>query len=383
MTYVYDPRYVIDSSAFTYYPPLYDRTLTHIWRSDSGHAAITLIPKTEPTGTKEMTNNWATFPNLPVRSEETDSETWYWLLKPGHDLLPEFERRLEYSTHRDYWAQNEPWELNAKYEFRNYDPANKECNWVALTLMPPVTNEDTKTITSSRFATKVAPFDIFYLSYNEPYADENYTNLKKRFPKARRIHNIKGIFNAHTIAAKMADSLMFYVVDADAIITEGFDFSFVPNQYEYDVTHVWRARNPINGLEYGYGGVKLFPTKALRDATSWNIDFTTSVGTGFKGLEQVSNITQFNSDPFNTWKSAFRECVKLASKIIKNQDNSETEQRLLVWRTVKNDAPFADYCISGAKAGTEYGIQFKDDPEALNKINDFEWLEAEFRKHNE
>ena len=31
---------------------------------------------------------------------------------------------------------------------------------------------------------------------------------------------------------------------------------------------------------------------------------------------QVSNITAFNTDPFNTWRSAFRECTKLASAII-------------------------------------------------------------------
>ena len=36
---------------------------------------------------------------------------------------------------------------------------------------------------------------------------------------------------------------------------------------------------PINDLVYGYGGVKLFPTQALRDANDWRIDFTTSLQT--------------------------------------------------------------------------------------------------------
>ena len=48
-------------------------------------------------------------------------------------------------------------------------------------------------------------------------------------------------------------------------------------------------------------------------------------------MEQISNTSRFNSTPFNTWKSAFRECVKLSSKVIDRQDNKETEARLDVW----------------------------------------------------
>ncbi len=387
MTYVYDPRYVLSDDAFSYCPPPHDRKMLHTWRADSGHVAICLVPKTEAPDTKEMNHEWAKFPSLQVFFDSPDAvlkpqgHSWYWFLKPGYDLLEDFERKLVYSTDVNNWEANEPWDTNTIIAFGNHDANDKACG-SALSLMPPKTDENTALRISPRVATKIKPFDIIYLSYHEPYADENFRKLKSRFPQAQHVRDIKGIFNAHRVAANMVDSLMFYVVDADAIVADDFDFSFVPNPYEYDVTHVWRARNPINGLEYGYGGVKLFPTQALRDATDWHIDFTTSVGYGFKGLNQVSNVTQFNTDPFNTWKSAFRECVKLASKVIKNQNDSETEERLKIWQTVRNDAPFADYCIAGAIAGAAYGKQYKDDAEALDKINDFEWLQTEFRKYN-
>ena len=45
--------------------------------------------------------------------------------------------------------------------------------------------------------------------------------------------------------------------------------------------HVWRSKNPINDLLYGYGGVKLFPKQALLDFDDWHIDFTYSAS--FKG----------------------------------------------------------------------------------------------------
>ena len=71
-------------------------------------------------------------------------------------------------------------------------------------------------------------------------------------------------------------------------------------------------------LEYGYGGVKLFPRAQLITLGHELPDFTTGVA-HYQPVSDVSNITRFNKDPYRTWRSAFRECVKLASKINPNQ----------------------------------------------------------------
>ena len=44
-----------------------------------------------------------------------------------------------------------------------------------------------------------------------------------------------------------------------------------------DAVHVWRSRNPINDLEYGYGGVKLFPRIATINVDVNKSDMTTSI----------------------------------------------------------------------------------------------------------
>ena len=41
---------------------------------------------------------------------------------------------------------------------------------------------------------------------------------------------------------------------------------------------------------------------------------------------------------------------------------------------------FGEYAIAGAIAGREYGETNKDNMEALNKINDFDWLDEQFRR---
>jgi len=95
-------------------------------------------------------------------------------------------------------------------------------------------------------------------------------------------------------------------------------------------------------------------------------------------MPQVSNVTAFNTDPFSTWKSAFRECCKLSSRIIEKQKEAETEKRLNIWCTVGESSPFGKYAIHGAIAGRDYGLKFKQDSAKLDLINDFEWLKKEF-----
>ena len=222
------------------------------------------------------------------------------------------------------------------------------------------------------------PYDIVFISYQEPTADEYYKYLKDRFPRAKRIHGIKGIHQAHIAAAKLCETDMVWIVDGDALIDSNFKFDYQVAQWDRETVHVWRSVNPINDLVYGYGGVKLFPTHLTVNMDTSKPDMTTSISSKFKAVQEISNTTAFNTDPFNTWKSAFRECVKLSSKVIDRQKNNETEERLRIWQTLGKSRPFGEYAILGATAGAIYGEQNKNNIDALKKINDFEWLKEQF-----
>jgi hypothetical protein len=218
-------------------------------------------------------------------------------------------------------------------------------------------------------------YDIIFISYNEPNADANFARLKARFPYAHRVHGIKGIHQAHIAAAKKAFTKMFWVVDGDAEILDTFNFDYEVSKYDLECVHVWRSRNPVNGLEYGYGGVKLLPKRLTQNMDLSKPDMTTSISSLFKAMDEISNITAFNTDPFNSFKSGFRECCKLASRVIDRQDDSETQERLNVWCMKTTDV----HAQNGAIMGRDYGLANKDNPEALAKINDFDWLEEQFR----
>ena len=230
-------------------------------------------------------------------------------------------------------------------------------------------------------ASRHKPYDVVFISYDEEYADTNYKTLLSKVPNAKRVHGVKGIHQAHIEAAKRCDSEMIWIVDADAIIMDDFDFELFIERWDRETVHVWRSKNPINDLVYGYGGLKLFPRLLTLNMDTSKPDMTTSITSKFKAMPKVSNITAFNTDPFNTWKSAFRECCKLSSKIIDRQKAKETEERLDIWCTVGEDKPFGEYAILGAKAGREYGYKNKDNVEELKKINDFDWLKEYYEKY--
>jgi hypothetical protein len=223
-------------------------------------------------------------------------------------------------------------------------------------------------------------YDIIFISYNEPNADKNWTDLLNRFPRAKRIHGIKGIHNAHIHAANIANTSMFWVVDGDAQIIEDFNLDYVVDPWDKDSVFVWKSKNPINNLVYGYGGVKLLPKILTLKLDTSTVDMTTSISNKFNPMSTISNITVFNTDPFNTWKSAFRECVKLSSKTIEGQIDQETTERLEIWCTVGSNELYGEYSIKGAMTGKEFGLKYSDNPSMLSKINDWEWLTNEFNK---
>jgi hypothetical protein len=223
-------------------------------------------------------------------------------------------------------------------------------------------------------------YDIIFICYNEPNAHKNFSILKEKFPLIKKIEGVKGIHQAHIAAAKKAMTKMFWVVDADAIVLDTFKFDYEVTEWDLECVHVWRSQNPVNDLEYGYGGVKLLPKKLTIEMDTSKPDMTTSISNKFKAMASVSNITEFNTDAFSSWRSAFRECVKLSSHIIDRQDDAETLQRLITWCTVGEDRPWGIYAIAGALDGNEYGKKNASNLEALSKINDFDWLSQRFQQ---
>jgi len=241
-------------------------------------------------------------------------------------------------------------------------------------------------------------FDIVFLSYYEPTAETNFQLIKTRFPYTKRVDGVKGFINALKTAAEIAETEYFYLVDADNVILDSFDFSFNP-YIDNQKTYIWRAKNEVNGLEYGYGGIKMYHKNELLnlilevenevslESLKENEFHFHCVGDlpytrDYKSLTEVASITTFDISEFDAWKAAFRECCKLAgySDFLKLNDNQRknAELRLEIWCTKGGETRFGSYVLDGANEGKLYGLENKNNPEKLLLISDFEWLKSKF-----
>ena len=227
-------------------------------------------------------------------------------------------------------------------------------------------------------------YDIVFLSYREPHAEAHWELLKGRFPRAKHVAGVSGIVAAHHAAATRSNTSYFWVVDADNVVDEDFDFTFKWGRRDHitDRVSVWRARNNANGLVYGYGGVKLLPRQAVLDVPTTVTDFTTSISEHFHVMDEAVSTTIINPSPFDAWKAGFRECVKLSSGIIL-RSSDKNEERLKTWMTtIKPQVQYGEFVMRGAADGAQYGREHAGDPEMLAKINDWEWLNDRFRETN-
>jgi hypothetical protein len=224
--------------------------------------------------------------------------------------------------------------------------------------------------------TQKIKYDIVFLSYDEPYAEEHWQRLKKRFPYAKRVHGVKGILNAHKKCANLTRTDNFFVIDGDSYILDDFDLGSVPSEVSDDCFYMWMSRNAVNDLTYGNGGVKLFPKRIFDRVEKYGVDLF--VHLPHKQVHQIASITRFNSSPFSSWRAGFRECVQLASQHSKKIKKKTEIYLLNIWCNVGYNRPFGKWCIRGARAGRRYGMENIGNENAVELMNNYEWLRERF-----
>jgi len=408
MYWVVDVYTQIDPTfKFSYYPSNWDIHNVHVFQASGGeYKNVRLVPKTTFLERKftdtEIANN--SFPDLKhINTVASTNPVW-----PVIDLArvekDEFVNAMKEAVTPFVWTTDSDIKADQAILDKGFMPAitnlkkihcwqkiNEKTglshSYGGLRLWPTAGDYSKLTDTALKLnrlknlyyvrepGSTIIPYSIVLITYNTPDAANKWKALKEQYGEIYWVNNIDGIFEAHKEAAKIAKTDLFWVIDGDAEVMKDFNFSYKPDTYDKEVVHVWSSKNPVNNLEYGYGGIKLFPTQMVRDASSWGLDFTTGLSTRFKAIPEISCITAFNTSELETWRSAFRECVKLSV----SQD-SDAPSRLAAWLTPNEDAAFAAFAKTGAEQGKAFGIQHKQDIEQLNNINNFNWLEKRFKE---
>jgi len=88
----------------------------------------------------------------------------------------------------------------------------------------------------------------------------------------------------------------------------------------------------------------------------------------------LSGTANYNTDPFSTWRTSFREVVKL-----KAEDTDIARERLDAWMN-KGEGDFAEYSIQGAQNAAKYYDEVNGDFDALRLSYEWAWLKERFVK---
>jgi len=233
----------------------------------------------------------------------------------------------------------------------------------------------------------IVEMDIFYLSYDEPKKDQFWADLQYKCPWAKRIDGVKGFDNAHKACARASSTSHFITVDGDNIVDTKFfdDKSEIDDLLDSTTVYSFSAKNMINGLIYGNGGIKIWPKQLVLDMRTHEnaedersaIEFCWQIN--YKQMNNCYSEVWPNGSPLQAFRSGYREGVKMSLAEGFTVDPTKFEevifkknlQRLMVWATVGKDVENGDWAVYGARLGCA-STNLENQP--TSTVRDYDWF---------
>lgn len=237
---------------------------------------------------------------------------------------------------------------------------------------------------------KILDCDVVFLSYDEPNAEKNFQQLLEYIPWAQRVHGVKGSDAAHKACAKLATTERVVIIDGDNyMVRDNFlnqTVEIIDTEIELTQSVIsWPSVNAINGLVYGNGGIKCWPTEKLLSMRTHEsadpnniraqVDFCWDIK--YIPLDETFTEIHNNATPYQAWRAGFREGVKMSldqgvrvdhlSKLWKGNIH-----RLAIWMMIGTDVDNGLWGIYGARFGC-WMTQCTDWD--YTQVRDFDYLE--------
>jgi len=218
---------------------------------------------------------------------------------------------------------------------------------------------------------KEPDLDIIYISNGEPDAERWYEHLCNIAGRPiKRVQNIDGRANAYRAAAELSDTAWFFTVFAKLEVVENFDWSWQPDRLQEAKHYIFHSRNPVNGLEYGHMGIIAYNRQLVLETDAPGLDFTLSKPHAV--VPVLSAVAHYNTTPELTWRTAFREVVKLRDHVEKT-DSIESRYRLNLWLS-EAQGQHAEWSVQGAADAVKYYDTVAGDYQQLLKTFEWAWL---------
>jgi hypothetical protein len=227
-------------------------------------------------------------------------------------------------------------------------------------------------IQTNKTLAKSTPMDIVFLSNGETGAEENYEhllNVTKGLPnRVVRVDGVNGRVQAYHASAEASNTPWAFTVFAKLKVSNKFDWNWQTDSLQIPNHYVFHAKNPVNGLVYGHQAMIAYNKKLTLANEGKGLDFT--MDDEHEIVEILSGTANFNTDEYSTWRTAFREALKLRA----NTDDV-SKNRLEFWLTV-GSGKFSQYSIDGATDAVQYYEEVNGDFDKLKLSYEWKWLRA-------
>jgi hypothetical protein len=234
----------------------------------------------------------------------------------------------------------------------------------------------------------IADLDCIFLTYDEPNAEENWVHVRNMVPWARRVDGIKGSDAAHKAAAMASTTDRFVLIDGDNVPNIAFfGCTLGLDDTSRNCVFRWRARNNVNALMYGNGGISCWTREfALNMRTHEASDGADETAVEFCfhpqywAMHDCYSTTHISATGFQSWRAGFREGVKMCLDRGRRPTISEFQDRvaqrnldnLTIWHNIGRDVENGEWAIAGARQGTYMTMLTEWD---YTKVQDFDELE--------
>jgi hypothetical protein len=214
----------------------------------------------------------------------------------------------------------------------------------------------------------IADLDCVFLTYDEPNKEENWVKIKNMVPWAIRVDGVKGSDAAHKAAANASTTDRFVLIDGDNIPdAKFFNLTLTPADQDAVCVYRWRAKNHVNGLMYGNGGLSVWSkefvydmrTHEATDGTAEN-DVEFCFYPNYYAMHDCYSTTYPNATAFQAWRAGFREGVKMCLNKgarptlpeFKHRVHQRNLDHLTVWHNIGRDVDNGIWAIAGSRMGT-------------------------------
>jgi len=233
---------------------------------------------------------------------------------------------------------------------------------------------------------RISDLDFVYISFKEPNKEENWADLKNKVPWAKRVDGVKGFDSAHKAAAETAETDFFISVDGDNILDERFLLETLDwTKTNKKAVHRWRARNNVNGLVYGNGGLvgwskeTCLQMKTHENAETEENQIDFCWGVPHENLHNCYSTTIINSNAKQAFIAGYREGVKMSTEKGKPipAGNFKTIWKnnlriLSTWCSVGADVENGKYAMLGARMGCFYTVIEDNDIFKIRDLDDMQ-----------